>query len=244
MNARFATATRWGVGLTLALGVHAAGASVMLARWSDEADTIVNAPVITIDLAPLPVAPRITPTELPPGPQQAEAPPEPPSEKSVEQIAIKPEPAKNAELSVTPPPRPAEIPKEKKSKSRHASLSSAPSSAERNASRAAAPAPGSRSPNSDALPNWTSQLVARLERFKRYPSAAQARGEGGVAELAFNVDRRGGVHHAQILRSSGSALLDKAALALLARAAPLPPPPPEIRGAQIAIVVPIRYNVR
>ena len=26
--------------------------------------------------------------------------------------------------------------------------------------------------------------------------------------------------------------------------APLPPPPPEVPGTQIAIVVPIRYNIR
>jgi len=28
------------------------------------------------------------------------------------------------------------------------------------------------------------------------------------------------------------------------RAQPLPPPPPEVLGAQIPIVVPIRYNAR
>ena len=104
--------------------------------------------------------------------------------------------------------------------------------------------PGAASRNADTVPNWKSQLVARLERFKRYPSAAEARGEQGVAQLAFTVDRGGGVHNARITRSSGSSLLDEATLALPMRAAPLPPPPPEISGAQIAIVVPIRYNMR
>ena len=94
------------------------------------------------------------------------------------------------------------------------------------------------------MPNWKSALVARLERYKRYPAEAQARGEHGVAQLAFSVDRSGGVHHARIVRSSGSHALDAATLALVARAAPLPPPPPEVRGAQIAITVPIRYNMR
>jgi protein TonB len=65
-----------------------------------------------------------------------------------------------------------------------------------------------------------------------------------VAQLAFSVDRSGGVHHARIVRSSGSSLLDEATLALVERAAPLPAPPPEISGAQIAISVPIRYNMR
>jgi protein TonB len=33
-------------------------------------------------------------------------------------------------------------------------------------------------------------------------------------------------------------------LSLVERAQPLPPPPPEMQGTQIAIVVPIRYNIR
>jgi protein TonB len=94
------------------------------------------------------------------------------------------------------------------------------------------------------VPNWKSQVAARLERFKRYPSEAQARGEQGVAHLAFSVDRGGGVHHARIVRSSGSGALDQATLSLIERATPMPPPPPEIAGAQIAISVPIRYSIR
>ena len=31
---------------------------------------------------------------------------------------------------------------------------------------------------------------------------------------------------------------------MVERAAPLPPPPPELAGTQIAISVPIRYNMR
>jgi periplasmic protein TonB len=147
-------------------------------------------------------------------------------------------------LQITPPPKPVEKPKEMKPKQKHASLTSAPSTAEHRAARAAAPMPGASSRDTDALPNWKSQLVAQLERYKRYPSEAQSRGEQGVAQIAFSVDRGGGVHHARIVRSSGSSLLDRETLTLVERAQPLPPPPPEISGAQIEIVVPIRYNIR
>jgi len=58
------------------------------------------------------------------------------------------------------------------------------------------------------------------------------------------VDRSGGVHNARIIRSSGSSALDAAALSLAERAAPLPPPPPEVSGTQIPITVPIRYDFR
>lgn len=238
---RWPEAVRWGTCLVLALSVHAAGAVALLVQWNDSSDLVANAPVIMIELAPVPVAPDVTPSQLPPGPQQADAQPE--TEAPNEKIEIKTDLAKEAELPATPPP-PIEKPQEKKLRQKHASLASAPSTAEQRAARAAAPTPGAASHNPDALPNWKSALVARLERYKRYPAEAQSRGENGVAQLAFSVDRSGGVHHAHIMRSSGSSLLDRETVALAERASPMPPPPPEVAGAQIPIVVPIRYNTR
>ena len=136
-------------------------------------------------------------------------------EKLVEKTVELPiEPQAEPQLAVTPPPKQVEKPVEKKLKQKHASLASAPSTAENKAERAAAPMPGASSHNSDAVPNWKSQLVARLERYKRYPPEAQSRGEHGVAQLAFSVDRSGGVHNARIVRSSGSSVLDRETLSL------------------------------
>ncbi len=230
----------------LALCFHVAGALALLARWNEDSDLVANAPVITIDLAPVPVAPDTKLTELPPGPQQMQVLPQPEPEppKPTEKIELPPEPKAEPLLAVTPPPKPIEKPNEKKPKQTQASLASAPSNAEQRAERAAAPAPGASSRDSNAVPNWKSRLVAMLERNKRYPSEAQERGEHGVAELSFSVDRRGGVHNARILHSSGSSQLDRETLTMVQRASPLPPPPPELPGAQISIVVPIRYNIR
>jgi protein TonB len=237
---------RWGACFALALCFHAIAVAALLAHWTENSDLVANAPVIIIDLAPLAVAPDTKPIELPPGPQQAEAEPEPEPDpvKPVEKLELPPEPKAELPMAVTPPPMPPQKPKEEKPKQQHASLPSAPNTAENKAERAAAPAPGASSRNPYAVPNWKSRLVATLERAKRYPPEAQARGEHGVAQLAFSVDRSGGVHNARIVRSSGSSVLDSATVALVERAAPLPPPPPELAGAQIAISVPIRYNVR
>ena len=243
---RWPETLRWGACLALALGIHAAGAAV-LARWGEAPDLVANAPVIMIELATLPVAPDNKSSEVPPGPPQpqAEAQPQQETAKPIEKtVALPPAPQAEPLRAAVPPPKPAEKQAEKKQRQRHASLASAPSTAEQHAERAAAPMPGASSHNSDAVPNWKSQLVARLERFKRYPSAAESRGEQGVAQLSFSVDRGGGVHHARIVRSSGSSVLDEATLALVERAAPLPPPPSEIAGAQIAVTVPIRYSIR
>jgi len=234
-------AARWGACFALAIAFHAAGAAALFARWGEESDLVANAPVIMVDLAPVAVSPNITPNELPPGPQQPQAEPEPRPEKPVEKRDLPPDPPAEPVVAM-PPPRPVEKPKEKKPKQNHASVASAPSTADQKADRPAAPVPGASSRNSDAAPSWTSQLVARLERYKRYP--AEARGEHGVAQLAFSVDRSGGVHDARITHSSGSGILDHEAIALVQRAAPLPPPPPEVPGARIPIVVPIRYYAR
>jgi protein TonB len=239
---RWPELTRWGACFALALFFHAAGAAALLARWNEDSDLVANAPVITIELSPVSAAPELTPNELPPGPQQTEAQPEPEEQKPIDKIELPVAP--KAELTMTPPPKPVEKPIEKKPKQKHASLTSAPSTAETRSERAVAPTPGANSRNPNALPNWKSQLVAKLERYKRYPSEAQSRGEHGVAQLAFSVDRGGGVHNARIVRSSGSSALDHETLSLVQRAAPLPPPPPEMGGAQIAITVPIRYNIR
>lgn len=232
----------WGVCFGLAVCVHGAGAAALLAHWNETSDLVANAPVITVDLAPVPVAPGTKQSELPPGPLQSEAQPESEPVKPIEKLELLPIPDAEPLQAVAPPPKPIEKPKEKKPKQLHASLTSAPTTAKQRAERAAALAPGASAQDLNALPNWKSLLVATLERSKRYP--AQARGDHGVAQLAFSVDRRGGVHHARILRSSGSSVLDGETLAMLERATPLPPPPPEVAGAEIAIVVPIRYNSR
>jgi protein TonB len=253
---------RWLACLALALAFHVAVGASVLRYWRSELDQVAGAPLILIELAPLPVAPAATPNQVPPGPQQTQTaaapPPQPPAAKldakpvpepeqpvqTTATVTMPPVPQAAQPVAVLPPPKPAAPPKEKKRPPSRARRASAPSAAPHRAQRTAAPAPGASAGNPYAVSNWKSRLVARLERYKRYPAAAQARGEHGVAQLAFSVDRSGGVHDARIRRSSGSATLDRATLALVARAQPLPPPPPEIRSRRIAIVVPIRYKIR
>jgi protein TonB len=237
---RWPEAARWGACFALAVAFHAAGAAALFARWSEDSNLVAGTAVVMVDLAPVAVSPNIT-TDVAPGPLQQEAEPEPQPEKPIEKIELPPDPQAEPVVAVTPPPK-LEPPKEKKPKQKHASLASAPTRADQQADRPAAPMPGLSSRNSDALPNWKTQLVAKLERSKRYPS--EARGDQGIAQLAFSVDRQGGVHNARIVRSSGSSVLDHETLALVQRAQPLPPPPPEVQGAQIPISVPIRYNAR
>lgn len=66
---------------------------------------------------------------------------------------------------------------------------------------------------------------AHLRRFQEYPERARQRGLEGTVWLRARVSRRGVVLRSEIERSSGHALLDDAAVRLVARASPLPPPP-------------------
>src|SRR5262249_18215900 len=64
-------AVRWGGCFALALTFHAAGAAALLARLGEDSDLVANAPVVMVELAPVPVSPNITPNELPPGRSKA-----------------------------------------------------------------------------------------------------------------------------------------------------------------------------
>ncbi|MFZ0093977.1 MAG: hypothetical protein WAK97_08660, partial [Pseudolabrys sp.] len=81
---RWPESVRWTVCFALAVSFHIAGAAALMARWSNDSDLVANAPVITIELAPMPVAPETVPNEIPPGPQRQEAKPEPEQEKPLE----------------------------------------------------------------------------------------------------------------------------------------------------------------
>lgn len=242
MMARFPQALRWGVCFSLAAGLHGAAAAALVARWNESADLVANAPIIMIDLAPAAVAPSIVPTDTPPDyveSKLATPEPEPEPEKPIEKIVLPAAPAPKPELTAMPPPKQIEKKVEKKKPKRLASIDRTPSTADNKADHAAAPMPGASARNSNAQANWNSQLYAQIARHKYFSGS-----ERGTVQVAFSVDRSGGVHNARVLASSGSSILDREALALIQRSQPLPPPPPEVPGALIPRVLPVQYNIR
>jgi protein TonB len=92
--------------------------------------------------------------------------------------------------------------------------------------------------------NWDSEIAKILEHNKRYPDEARARGQQGVAELAFSIDRQGRLLSSRIVKSSGVAQLDDETLALVQRSQPFPAPPEGFGGAEISFTVPVRFNIR
>jgi protein TonB len=167
----------------------------------------------------------------------------PPKQSDGKQIdAPRSSPADNKSRERTAQPKP-DKPAPSKSRQKQAPdrTASKPQFAQaRQAATSQAPA-ASMPSNSNALPNWRSQIVSILERNKRYPPEAQARQEHGVSHLAFTLNRQGHVMSARIAGSSGSTTLDAETLALVRRVQPFPPPPPEVAGTQISLVVAMRY---
>jgi len=62
----------------------------------------------------------------------------------------------------------------------------------------------------------------RLEAFKYYPASARRRGIEGDVDVAFSLVAGGMAARIKLLKGSGYAVLDRAALATVARAQPFP----------------------
>ena len=92
---------------------------------------------------------------------------------------------------------------------------------------------------------WANAIGARLERNKRYPDSARARGVQGVVYVTVTVDRAGTVIASSVARSSGSSILDAEALELVRRSEPLPAPPSNVRPGQIDVdvTIPIAFRM-
>ncbi len=65
-------------------------------------------------------------------------------------------------------------------------------------------------------------IRARIERARSYPFAARLRGIEGTVTASITVDGQGELSSERIVRTSGSAILDRAGLALLRRVFPVP----------------------
>jgi len=98
---------------------------------------------------------------------------------------------------------------------------------------AAAPRSGAPSASSsDAEQSWEQQILAQLEREKRYPSEARRQGMEDYVTVRFVIDRQGKVISARIVHSNGFGPLDEEALAVFHRVN-LRPLPDEVKGQTI-----------
>ncbi|MAM75881.1 MAG: ferric siderophore ABC transporter substrate-binding protein [Tistrella sp.] len=183
--------------------------------------------------APLVVTllPLASPPETPPKPKQAPKPvekhekrPTPPKVEPIEHTIV-PLPT-----MATPPPSPAVKPADP-----------APPQPETAAPKTA-PAPPAPQVSSNAPDTWEGRVLARLEKFRRYPGAARSARQQGVVYIRFRMNRDGHVLSSSLVRSSGFPALDQAALETLRRADPLPKIPAD-RPDEIELSVPVEFYI-
>ena len=243
---------RWGVCFLLAAGLHLAVAAAVLYRRAPSAP-VDAAAAILVEIGPALTAPPNPQSDIPPGPEQMETPPADAAEEPVTEPAPPLEEAlvtpvvENAEVVLPPMPEPEPVEAEQLQQpiasvdrtTAPPALSAPPGET------AMAPMEGASSPmTSDGAIRWQSVLLGHLERHKRYPSRAKRRRQEGVVSVRLTLARDGYVLARRIAVSSGVSALDAEALALIDRAQPLPPPPPEIRGEIIELVAPIEFFIR
>lgn len=268
-SSRLRVAALWSLAALTVVSAHAGALAVMLRQDVAAPVEDAGAPAMEIDLAALPqtlnadrnslsdqlqdateapaeTLPEPRPEETPAAAPEAQTEPEPdplpdpvPAEVALPKPETKPEtpPAlprkpevrKTEAKTAAPPPSKA---------ANRAAAEVAPSA--RSVSNRLAPAPAPQA-SPAAVASWQSRLFAHLERNKRYPAAARARGIQGTLKFRFTIDPAGNVLNVQILQSSGQPMLDEALLDLMNRASPVPAPPP---GTPLSIVTSIRYALR
>ncbi|WP_295813122.1 TonB family protein [uncultured Nitratireductor sp.] len=90
--------------------------------------------------------------------------------------------------------------------------------------------------------NYPGKVVSKLRRSLRYPSAAKRQRLKGEVRVRFTIARNGSVSGIRIVRSSGSNVLDKAALDTVRRAAPFPRIPDGAGRSSWGFTVPLAFR--
>ena len=204
----------------------------------------------------------VTEPEPPPAKAETVPPPEPvPPPVALQVPEPTPEPVQPDALTVVPPPppKPAEQAPEAKKPApertehkraadekteREKKQKQAKAATEQQASKRArlAMAPNSGA-NSEGTPaqraSWESEVAARIRSAASYPSGSR---DSGTARVGVTIDRNGRLVSRRLAGSSGSSVLDSAALAIVARAAPYPRFLPGMTQAQISLTVPLHLH--
>jgi periplasmic protein TonB len=224
--------SRWMLAGVTILAAHAAALGVIgfwYARQPVEPNIL---PAIAVTLAPVEASSlAIQDQDIAVGPtmQQAEATPKEErktEEKPLEEVVQPPPPPQEAEVTLPQQEQKVEKPE---------------------------PMPVTPAPETRALPKnarigefteassnaYNALVFGHLQRFKRYPVAAN--GASGTVLVQFALNRAGEVISSEVSKSSGNSVLDHEALDILRRASPFPPFPTAKPGTQDSYIAPVNF---
>jgi protein TonB len=255
---------RWVAAAVVVTGMHIGGGALAMLQWDDGEPPEESAGSVAIELAPVAMAWPVDTTDLAHGPLMEEAAPTAQAtHEAVEEVEedlprVDPSPlAPEPEVALPiakpvddrKPDEQSQEPLPQEQNKEHAAPAPLTTSPPRvntttTADTAAAPAPGTSAIPASIQASWQRALISHLNRFKRYPEAARARGIQGLVKVEFTIDREGRIVAAHVAQSSGSSALDAEALATLRRANPLPAPPVKAADATFYLVLPIHFRIR
>ena len=247
----------WILAAVGALALHIGGVALAIAHLrTDDVDDSLGAPAIEIGLEMM--SPHLEPTDLPPGPdaeasvaspalaeQKAEV-------KETELPKDVPTETENPDRAVTPDDQ--KKPKEDDAKlaavqtsasteSVAAEATATPSSeAIQQGPRSVAPAQGTGESAQRMRATWQKELIAHLDKHKRYPAARSQKSAEIV--IGFALDRMGHVLSTSIVKGSGDAAFDEAALAMVRRSDPVPQPPPLVADEGLNFTLPVIFRIK
>ncbi len=92
--------------------------------------------------------------------------------------------------------------------------------------------------------SWQSQVLAQIEKKKRYPGPALRAGQQDVVNAHIWIDRTGHIVRVAIESSKHFELLDAAAMEAIQHSDPFPRPPDSVMGDPIEIIVDIDFFFR
>jgi len=247
----------WILAAVGALALHIGGAALAIAHLrSDDVDDSLGAPAIEIGLEMM--SPHLEPTDLPPGPdtdasvaspalaeqkaevKETELPKDVPTETEEPDRAVTPDDQKkpkedDAKLAV--------VQTSASTESVAAEATATPSSeAIQQGPRSAAPAQGTGESAQRMRATWQKELIAHLDKHKRYPASRSQKSAEIV--IGFALDRMGHVLSTSIVKGSGDAAFDEAALAMVRRSDPVPQPPPLVADEGLSFTLPVIFRIK
>jgi periplasmic protein TonB len=247
----------WMLAAVGAVALHVGGGALAVVQLrSTDLDDSLGAPAIEIGLEM--TSPHLEATDLPPGPD---------TDASVASPALA---EQKAELKETELPK--DVPTEAEQPDRVVTPndSSKPkqedakiATVETSASAESVAAEATATPSSESIPQgersvapaqgtgesarrmratWQKELVAHLDKHKRYPVERSQKSAEIV--VSFALDRMGHVLSASIVKGSGDTAFDQAALAMVRRSDPVPPPPPLVADEGLSFTLPVIFKVK
>src|SRR3981189_29098 len=240
-----------------ALALHVGGGALAVAHLrANDLDDSLGAPAIEIGLEMM--SPHLEATDLPPGPD---------TDASVASPALAEQKAevKETELPKDVPtetedpdrvvtPNDSQKPKEDDPKSAAVQTSASQESVAAEATatpsteeipegpRSVAPAQGTGQSAQRMRVTWQKELIAHLDKHKRYP--AERSQKSAEIVVSFALDRMGHVLSTSIVKGSGDTAFDEAALAMVRRSDPVPPPPPMVADEGLNFTLPVIFRVK